>query len=325
LIFAALTLADVPTIAVAVLTLVLLEGLLSADNALVLAVMVRHLPKHQQKRALRYGIWGAFIFRLIAVIFAFQLIQFWQLKVLGGLYLLYLAIKHFLTPEEQPEELPEGPEPSPPIPDDATPPQGRPRRSRFGSGFWATVINVELADIAFSIDSILAAVGMVAGLPARLQQNQAVALGIIYLGGVLGIVMMRLVAGVFLVVLNRYKGLAGGAYVLVGWIGLKLIGGGLHDAFHPRDAQGHPLPNLLDAGWRANVPDWIKDFPWEMNDLVFWAGMALIVVASLLYRPGRRRDRDESGSPGARGDGSDDPAGVAAGEARGGPEPRNGD
>ena len=68
-------------------TLVLLEGLLSADNALVLAVMVRHLPKVQQKRALRYGLLGAFLFRLIAVVFASTLLQYWILKVLGGVYL----------------------------------------------------------------------------------------------------------------------------------------------------------------------------------------------------------------------------------------------
>ena len=87
---------EIPSILVAVLTLVLLEGLLSADNALVLAVMVRHLPKHQQTRALRYGIWGAFVFRLIAVVFAYQLIQFWFLKVIGGAYLIYLTLKHFV-------------------------------------------------------------------------------------------------------------------------------------------------------------------------------------------------------------------------------------
>ena len=58
---------DLPLVGGAVLWLVFLEGLLSADNALVLAMMVRHLPKEKQKRALRYGIWGAFAFRFIAV------------------------------------------------------------------------------------------------------------------------------------------------------------------------------------------------------------------------------------------------------------------
>src|SRR5579884_4203305 len=87
--------ADVLAVAVAIGTLVVLEGLLSADNALVLAVMVRLLPEKLQKRALRYGIWGAFLFRFIAVIFATLLLGYWQLKVVGGLYLLYLAASHF--------------------------------------------------------------------------------------------------------------------------------------------------------------------------------------------------------------------------------------
>jgi YkoY family integral membrane protein len=261
-----LALSDVPTIAVAIATLVLLEGLLSADNALVLAVMVRHLPKPQQKRALRYGIWGAFIFRAIAVVFAYELTKYWQIKLLGGLYLAFLAVRHFLSSGDQAHD-------------------GVPRKARFGQGFWGTVLNVELADVAFSIDSILAAVAMVDGLPQRLQQNKTLALFIIYAGGVLGIVMMRLVAGVFLVLLNRYQGLANGAYVLVGWIGLKLIGSALHTAFESTRGTGGVLTR---GDWRAVVPQPIREFPWEIPDWLFWVGMAVILVASLLVR--RRPD-----------------------------------
>lgn len=251
-----LTLADVPSVIGAVLTLVLLEGLLSADNALVLAVMVRHLPKEQQKRALRYGIWGAFVFRFLAVIFAYQLIQFWFLKVLGGAYLIYLAAKHFLGGGDGDGE--------------------GAARSRFGNGFWATVVNVELADIAFSIDSILAAVGMVESLPQKLQDNQTLSLGIIYIGGVLGIIMMRLVAGLFLVLLEKYKGLAAGAYFMVAWIGLKLFTSGIHDAFHPR---GETPP------WVEQVPHWVRHLPWEFDHRIFWAVMGLIAFGSIAYRP----------------------------------------
>src|SRR3954454_8035676 len=117
---------DIPMILGTVIVLVFLEGLLSADNALVLAVMVRHLPKDEQKRALRYGIWGAFIFRLIAVVLSAALLGFWHFKVVGGLYLLYLAISHFVSGEGDSHEA---------------------GTSRFGSGFWGTVISVELADI----------------------------------------------------------------------------------------------------------------------------------------------------------------------------------
>lgn len=284
-----LTLADLPTILVTIATLVVLEGLLSADNALVLAVMVRHLPKHQQKRALRYGIWGAFIFRLIAVIIAAQLIRFWELKLLGGLYLIYLMVKHFLVGESHDEEAGDGQ-----------------RATRFGSGFWGTVINVELADVAFSIDSILAAVAMVQGLPEKLQANRYIEMGTIYIGGVLGIIMMRLVAGVFLTVLNRYQGLAAGAYFLVGWIGLKLLGGGIEQALH-----GNPKQGIKPGRWTESLPDWVHLFPWEMADWFFWTGMAAIIIASLLYKPRHREPHvgpqpptieDPDSEPGSSGD-----------------------
>ena len=242
--------------------LVILEGLLSADNALVLAVMVRHLPRDQQKRALRYGIWGAFLFRFLAIVLASFLLRFWQLKLAGGLYLIYLAASHFLRGghHEDQEDAP----------------------TRFGRGFWGTVISVELADIAFSIDSILAALAMVETLPQNLQSNPYLSLGIIYLGGILGILMMRYVAGVFIKVLDRYPGLAAGAYVMVAWIGIKLAGAGIHDAFHPREINGAVPPAPT---WWAQVPTWAREFPWEIGAIPFWAGMAAIVVLSLLYRP----------------------------------------
>src|SRR4051812_2178076 len=189
---------DIPLILGTVVSLVFLEGLLSADNALVLAVMVRHLPKTQQKRALRYGIWGAFLFRLIAILLSSVLLRFWQFKVGGGLYLLYLAGEHFLSKDEGDEST---------------------KSRRFGKGFWGTVISVEIADIAFSIDSILAAMAMAVSLE-HLGENWK--LGTVYLGGILGIITMRFVAGYFIILLERFSGLAAGAYVLVAWIGLKL-------------------------------------------------------------------------------------------------------
>ena len=235
--------ADLPLILGTIASLVFLEGLLSADNALVLAVMVRHLPRQEQRRALRYGIWGAFIFRLIAVVLSAQLMHFWQFQVVGGVYLLYLAVAHFVG-------------------GDARSPGGTANvAARFSRGFWATVVSVELADIAFSIDSIVAAVAMA---PAKFGNWR---LAVVYLGGILGIVAMRFVAGGFIILLERFHGLATGAYVLVAWIGIKLIASGLNNA---------------------------KYVPSEVPEPVFWAVMLLIVVASLLYRGPHGKKNDES-------------------------------
>ncbi len=219
-----------------ILWLVFLEGLLSADNALVLAMLVRHLPREQQRRALRYGIWGAFAFRFVAVLAARYLADIWYLEVVGGGYLLYLAIDHFLTRDTGHDE--------------------NAKARRFGNGFWATVISVELADIAFSIDSILAAVGMAKDLPQAIGPNGQYF--VIVTGGMLGILTMRFAAGHFIVLLDRFKGLEAGAYGLIAWIGLKLIVSGLHRG------------------------EYIE---FEVDHWIFWGGMIAIVLLGLLYRP----------------------------------------
>ena len=87
--------ADFVTIAL----LVALEGLLSADNAMVLAVLVLGLPTSQQQKALRYGIVGAFAFRIAATLLAVYLISLGWVKLLGAIYLLYLVYRHFAGAE----------------------------------------------------------------------------------------------------------------------------------------------------------------------------------------------------------------------------------
>jgi YkoY family integral membrane protein len=184
---------------VTILTLVILEGLLSVDNAVVLAVMVRHLPDLEQKRALRYGIFGAFAFRVIAVFMVTWLLHFGILKLLGGLYMLGIAVKHSLS-RKQIHEAGE---------------HRHVKRKSAGmlglSAFWSTVVMVELADIVFSADSILAARAM------------SPKTWIVIVGGMLGILTMRMVAGVFLKLIERFPKLVDGAYVIIAVIGIKLI------------------------------------------------------------------------------------------------------
>ena len=76
-----------------VVNLILIESLLSVDNAAVLATMVLDLPKDQRPKALRYGIVGAYVFRGLALLFTAFLISFWWFKPLGGIYLLVLLSK----------------------------------------------------------------------------------------------------------------------------------------------------------------------------------------------------------------------------------------
>ncbi|MGQ0736519.1 MAG: TerC family protein [Acidobacteriota bacterium] len=175
--------------------LVALEGVLSADNAMVLAVLVLGLPRHQQRKALRYGILGAFAFRILATAFAAYMIQVAWIQLLGAAYLLYLPYQHFWGHAAD---------------HDRRAPQ--PARPWLGmSAFWATVVKVELTDIVFAVDSILVAVAM---------SNK---LWVIITGGVLGIIAMRLVIGQLLALVTRYPTLVDGAFIIIAWVGIKLL------------------------------------------------------------------------------------------------------
>src|SRR5436309_3452881 len=117
----------------------LLDSLLSVDNALVLAVVVEHLPRHERVRALRYGILGAYVMRGLSLFFVSFLVDFWPLKLAGALYLLWLGVSHFFAKEELHEP-------------------GAPKKS--GAGFWMTVLQVEWLDLTFSLDNILATIAL---------------------------------------------------------------------------------------------------------------------------------------------------------------------
>jgi YkoY family integral membrane protein len=182
--------------------LVALEGLLSADNALVIAVMVLGLPKRLHRRALSYGLVGAFAFRIVATMLAVYLIHLAWVKMLGGLYLLYLSYSHFSGSESLDERR--------------QPPVAKPWLGL--SAFWGTVVRVELVNLAFSIDSILVAVAV------------SPKLWVVLTGGILGIVAMRLVVGQLLALIERYPALVDGAFIIIAWVGLKLLIEYLHEA-----------------------------------------------------------------------------------------------
>jgi YkoY family integral membrane protein len=183
-----------PTDVLTIGLLVLLEGLLSADNALVLAILVLSLPRDQQRKALRYGILGAFAFRALATFFAAYMIQLSWVKLVGALYLLWLPLQHFRGGDHETRRA------------------IKPATSWLGLGaFWTTVVKVELTDIVFAIDSILVAVAM------------SPKLWVIITGGLLGIVAMRLLIGKLLSVVQRFPALVDGAFVIIAWVGIKLL------------------------------------------------------------------------------------------------------
>ncbi len=185
-----------------IFNLILIESLLSVDNAAVLATMVLDLPPEKRKLALRYGILGAYIFRGLCLIFASWLIKIWWLKPLGGLYLIYLAWGYFKgksTPQKGDDTL---------VKEEKW--YYKLTNGLVGS-FWATIIAVEVMDLAFSLDNVFAAVAFTDNIY------------LICTGVFIGILAMRFVAQWFVVLLEKYPFLETSAFLVIGILGIKLF------------------------------------------------------------------------------------------------------
>jgi YkoY family integral membrane protein len=225
--------------------LVVLEGMLSIDNALVLGLLAKRLPKNEQSKALWYGLAGAFIFRFIAVLTASFLLRWTFAKFLGGAYLVYIAVRHlfFEAKEEDKEKIVLDAQGHPILVEEET---GGPltaeqeemeirervpvymtaaRRKELGlASFWPTVFIIELTDIAFAVDSILAAIAMVGSPPPGLPPNAFhPKLWVVVLGGIVGLMLMRVAARMFIQMLERFPRFEISAYLLVIVIGVKLL------------------------------------------------------------------------------------------------------
>lgn len=200
-----------------VVVLVGLEGLLAADNALVLAIMVKHLPDAERKKALFYGLFGAFIFRAGSLFIISFLVDIWQVQAIGALYLLFIAFNHIIRKVVAARKG---------VTEDAAESGSQAAVDKKKSGFWMTVLKVELADIAFAVDSILAAVALAVALPPSGLPNIGGLDGgvflVIFTGGFIGLVIMRFAASFFVKLLHERPGLEVAAFIIVGWVGVKL-------------------------------------------------------------------------------------------------------
>lgn len=181
------------------LNIMILEIVLSIDNAAVLAAMVKELPKNQQKKALTYGIAGAYLFRGLALVFASLLVQLVWLKVVGGLYLIYLAYKALFGHSEGGVN-------------------GMNVKIGWLSPLWSTIVAIEIMDLVFSIDNVFAAVAFTSNIW-------------LICGGVfVGILAMRFATTKFVKILEKNPILEKVAYWVIGVLGLKLLSSyWLHD------------------------------------------------------------------------------------------------
>ena len=231
----------VPSLAI-VGNLIIIESLLSVDNAAVLATMVMDLPEKQRQKALKYGIWGAYVFRGLALLFASFLIKFWYLKPLGGLYLLYLVYDWWKGKQTVSKE------------DDFLDKKGnwlyRVTVGAMGN-FWATVCLVEIMDMAFSIDNVFAAVAFSKNLI------------LIWVGVFIGILAMRFVAQRFVKLMEKYPFLETAAFIVIAILGLKLMSS-IYSHFNPCNALSiflegdHPCLEKNNQPIPGGVHEWVK-------------------------------------------------------------------
>jgi len=187
-----------------ILNLIVIESLLSVDNAAVLATMVLDLPKHQRNKALRYGILGAYIMRGICLFLAAWLVKIWWLKPLGGIYLLYLSFGYFKSKFSKSKD--DGGD------NEIDKTKNWAYRSTVGliGTLWATVVLVEIMDLAFSIDNVFAAVAFTDHV------------FLIYVGVFIGILAMRFVAQAFVKLMEKFTFLETIAFIVIGVLGVKL-------------------------------------------------------------------------------------------------------
>ncbi|MDF7638131.1 TerC family protein [Lactobacillus sp. ESL0791] len=190
-----------------ILTLILMECLLSVDNAVVLAAQTKVLPtKKQQEKSLFYGLWGAYLFRFIVIGIGTYLINFWEIKLAGSIYLFYLAWKFFYDERHPQKATAKAKNAQVKIAHEQ-----KKKKKHWLSLFWRTVISIEAMDIVFSIDSVLAALAV---------SNNPV---IVLIGGMIGILCMRGVAEIIIKLMDIIPELQPMAYVLIAIIALKLL------------------------------------------------------------------------------------------------------
>lgn len=175
------------------LILVGLEAVLSADNAIALASIAQGLTDPKlQRQALNFGLIAAFVLRMLLILTATWVIQFWQFEFIGALYLLWLVWQYFTSEKEQNED-------------------GSTHHKRGFTSFWQVIPLIAMTDLAFSLDSVTTAIAV------------AEETWLILTGGAIGIIALRFLAGLFIRWLDEFTHLEDAGYISVGLVGLRLL------------------------------------------------------------------------------------------------------
>lgn len=187
--------------------LVALEAVLSADNAIALAAIARRLhDPARQRQALNLGMLLALLFRFALILAARWVLDAWPLQLLAAGYLLWLSGRHFLQLDAE-EEEPQDAESS----GESGSAPGQPAAAAALGSLGRVALTLGFTDLAFSLDSVAAAVAVTDRL------------ALVMLGGAIGVVALRLTAGLFLRWLEIYSRLEAAGYLAVGLVGIRLL------------------------------------------------------------------------------------------------------
>ncbi|WP_094559290.1 DUF475 domain-containing protein [Synechococcus sp. 8F6] len=192
--------------------LVALEAVLSADNAIALAAIARGLEDPaRQRQALNLGLALALVFRLGLIVAAQWVLNFWPLQLAAAGYLLWLCGRHLLLVWSEPGDGAESSD----LATAGAGAEGSGGSTHPGSlhhaGLGSIVATLALTDLAFSLDSVAAAVAV------------SDRLLLVMAGGVIGVIALRLTAELFIRWLEVYRHLETAGYLAVGLVGIRLL------------------------------------------------------------------------------------------------------
>jgi tellurite resistance protein TerC len=208
-----------------IISLIIIEGLLSVDNMLAIAALASQLPEAQRRKALRLGLAGAYGFRIFALFFAGFIMANEWVKFLGAFYLIHLMTEHFCEMANEAEEDEAGIAHKP-------------------HTFWGTIVAILLMDLSLSVDNVITAVAM------------SPQLWVVVLGVCLGLLTLLMFASLSLKLVAKFPILEHTAFLLIGYVGMILLVEMTAEYFYHRHLHISPFQKFIGIGAIMGLSVW---------------------------------------------------------------------
>jgi YjbE family integral membrane protein len=171
------------------LSIIMIDLVLAGDNAIVIGLAARNLPKQDQKKVIILGTAGAILIRVLATIFVVTLLDIPGLHLIGGIVLVWIAIK--LVTEEQGDHT-----------------------IKAGNSIWAAVRTIIIADAAMGLDNVLAVAGAAEGH-----------IGLVIIGLLISIPVVVWGSTLVIKLMDRFPWVIVIGSAILGWTAAKMIVG----------------------------------------------------------------------------------------------------